>query len=154
MKTRVVIAGLVAAMSLVVVSPAVAGGLPQDQTVYYYIHDNPTQATSNVVFVIRLDLTAVDSDANDVGWEITSVEFRQPLGRPALDTVWVETSPTVDSPDGLWWVEHSDAAFPALDEFTLPPNLVGLAIAQDPTDNNLDYDFKGVAYVPPPGGAP
>ena len=154
MRIKSVIAGAVAAVSLGIVPLALANGLPEDQSVYYYIHDNPTQATSNVVFTIRLDLTAADSDGDAVGWEITAIEFRQVGARPTLDTLWSDTSPTVDSPDGLWWVEHSDAAFPALEEFTLPPKLLGLAIGQDPLDKNLDYDLKGVAYVPPLEGAP
>ena len=154
MKSKSVMVSLAAGVTLWIVPLAMADGLPEDQTVYYYIHDDPTQRPSNVVFAIRLDLTAVDSDADAVGWDITSIEFRQPAGRPAPDTVWGEAAPTVDSADGLWWVEHSDTALPVLEEFTLPPKLVGLAIAQNPLDKNLDYDFEGVAYVPPPEGAP
>ena len=154
MKIRDVIASMAAAVAFGIVPLAMATGLPKDQTVYYSIYDNPTQRPNNVVFTIRLDLTAVDSDADAVGWEITSVEFRQPGSRPTMDTVWVEASPTVDSADGLWWVEHSDTALPVLEEFTLPPKLVGLAIAEDPLGKNLDYDFVGVAYVPPQEGAP
>lgn len=154
MKIRSVVASVAVAVALGIVPLALAGELPEDQTVYYYIHEYPNQPNCDVVFTIRLDLTAADSDADAVGWRITSAEFRQPGNRQAQDKVWTEASPIVNSPDGLWWVEHADPAFPELEEFTLPPKLVGLAMAQDPLDKNLEYDFKGVPYVPPPEGAP
>lgn len=122
--------------------------LPDDQIVEYRVHETPTNPESAVVFAVRLELRAVDSDANGVGWEITTAKFRQP------DTTWTEDSPYIDSPDGLWWVDHADPNAPEESEFVLPPLLVGTATADDPLDDDLDYDLEGVEYSPPPGEPP
>jgi hypothetical protein len=36
----------------------------------------------------------------------------------------------------------------------LPPRLVGTAATQIPNDEDLDYEFEGRPYTPPPEGAP
>ncbi|MEE9296951.1 MAG: hypothetical protein V3W34_18560 [Phycisphaerae bacterium] len=126
--------------------------LPDDQTVEYRIHETPTDPKSAVVFVVRLELTAEDSAGYEVGWEITTAQFRQP-GTP--DTTWTEDYPYVDTTDGLWWVKHADPEAPEASEFVLPPWLLSTATADDPQDDDLDYDLEGVAYsLPPPPGEP
>lgn len=128
--------------------------LPPDQSIEYVIRQTPTDPESTIVFLVRLELTAMDSDATGVGWEIGSAEFRQPGTGGASDTVWSDILPAVDSPDGLWWVDHADNRVPQESEFVLPPWLMGTAPADDPANDDLDYDFEGVTYTPPPAGAP
>lgn len=125
--------------------------LPADRTVYLYMYEVPGDPESDIVFSVGLDLEAVDVDGVWVGWEVTSAKFIEP-GTP--DTVWIENSPAVDSPDGLWWVEHVDLQDPQHDEFTLPPLLEGTATAEEPLGADLEYTLEGASYDPPPGGPP
>ena len=54
--------------------------LPEDQIVEFKIRETPGDPQSVVVFVISLELTAVDSDVGQVGWELSTIEFRRPGG--------------------------------------------------------------------------
>ena len=144
----------VAAICLAINAPARGDFIACDQTLWYLIHQEPTNHQSDVVFIVRLKVQAEDSDADSVGWRIVAAEFRQPDVGGGPDTVWLEASPAVDSPDGLWWCDHADFLDLQLSEFVLPPLLVGTADAEDPGQADLDYSFEGVSYDPPPGGPP
>lgn len=135
-------------------SIAWAQELPADETVAYWIHELPDDPNSAVTLSITLTLHADDSDSGSVGWQITEVEFRQPGTGGASDTVWTESFPSVNSADGLWWVEHSDPGDPQPSEFSWPPLLTGDAVAVDPANADLSYALEGLAYTPPPEGAP
>jgi hypothetical protein len=124
---------------------------PADRTVNLYMYEVPGDPDSGVAFSVALDLTAVDTDGNWVGWEITSIEIRE-YGTP--DTVWIEDLPFVDTPDGLWWVEHEKPVSPQPADFTLLPAVEGTAIAQDLYDRDLEYAIAGSSYDPPPDGDP
>lgn len=127
--------------------------LPADWIITYYIHETPTDPESDVTFTIAMYLAAGDRDGESVGWDIVYIDFVQPgTGNP--DTTWTEASPYVDSADGLWWIDHADGTFPDVAEFDMPPLLVGTAAADDPNDDDLEYDFEGVTYTTPPGGDP
>ncbi len=120
-----------------------AFGLPPDQVITYDIHDDPTDPESRVVFSVRLQLEAADSNATQVGWDITVIKFKQI--NPGPDTMWSKRDPL----SGLWWVDHADTENPVLEEFTEPPHLEGTADPLDPSDPDLDYDLQGVAAPPP-----
>jgi len=127
--------------------------LPPDRMITYTIHETPTDPESDVVFTIAMYLAAGDRDGDSVGWNIVYIDFLQPdTGNP--DTTWTEDSPYVDSADGLWWIDHADGTFPDVSEFDLPPLMVGTAAADDPNDDDLEFDFEGVTYTTPPGGDP
>jgi len=112
----------------------------------YLIHETPTDPNSPVEFRIKLSLESSDQDGNEIGWDITSIEIRE-VGDP--DTVWVDDDPNVPTEDGLWWVEHDDPNNPQNAEFTMPPRLEGTAAAEVLGDDDLEYDFAGLAYTPP-----
>ena len=122
---------------------------PVDRVITYSIHEIPTDPSSDVVFVVSLDLTAADLDGSWVGWEIESAEFRQPGIGGGADTVWTKSSPFIDTVDGLWWIEHVDPTAPEVAEFVMPPELLGTAAADDPANADLEYDLVGVVYTPP-----
>ncbi len=143
----------VSVVCLALSSAMARADLPPDQTVYYNIREVPTDPDSDVVFIVVLDLTAADSDGDWIGWEIATAEFWQPTGAK-LYSIWTDNTVDVDSPDGLWWVEHANPDKPDRSEFVLPPWLTGTATAEDPSNDDLDYDFEGVEYTPPPGGPP
>jgi len=123
--------------------------LPDDQAIEYRVRETPNVPESAVVFTITLYLTASDMDNDEVGWEIDEIRFRQLNSQP-LQRLWIEDSPVVSSPDGLWWVEHADPQDPQIGEFDMPPLLTGTADAEHSEDPDLDYSFEGVAYVSPP----
>ncbi|MCP5117621.1 MAG: hypothetical protein GY953_42905, partial [bacterium] len=56
---------------------------------------------------------------------------------------------TVDTPDGLWWIEHADPEDPQLGEFDMPPLVSGAAAAQTEPEPDLDYAFEGVELQGP-----
>ena len=128
--------------------------MPHDQIVECNIRERPTDPDSTIVFVVRLELSADSQNGSQIGWEITSTEFRQKAVLEPGDKVWGKNSPTVGTPDGLWWVTHGDPDEPKLDEFVLPPSMNGTAAAEEPSDEDLDYTIQGIAYSPPPGGPP
>ncbi|MCG8405966.1 MAG: hypothetical protein MI923_12290 [Phycisphaerales bacterium] len=136
----VVAAGLLSAFT------GKAQALPPDQSLEYSIYDGNV-----LVFQFRLFLSSKESGSGEVGWNIDKAEFHQP-GTNGGD--WVKDNPTVDTPDGLWWVDHADVQKPEISEFCLPPLLEGLATSEDPADDDLDYSLEGRSYTPPPEGKP
>ena len=126
---------------------------PPDVTVPFEMHEDPNDSESDVVFIVTFDLEGEDWVGDSVGWRLANVEFRE-IGTGAPDTVWNEDSAYALGIDGLWWVDHADRYDPLPSEFVLAPIIAGLATAQDPADDDLDYFLGGVAYDPPPGGPP
>ena len=122
---------------------------PQTLLVEYWIHETPTDPNSDITFKIRMWLASEEVDGDQVGWDVTTIEVRQMGDNGGPDTVWTDTTPTVPTPDGLWWVEHADPDNPEAGEFVMPPGLTGTADADDPNDDDLVYDFEGVTYTPP-----
>ena len=120
--------------------------LPADQKIVYRIHETPTDPSSGVVFTVTLKLVAEDIDGDDVAWRVSKATFKQK--QPARE--WAEAYPSVDTPDGLWWVTHADPQSPAITEFSLPPFMDGTATAQDSGYDDLDFEFEGTVYVAPP----
>lgn len=143
LKTRFV---YVVTVGLLSVFAGKAQALPPDQSLEYRIYDG-----SVLIFKIRLYLKHAESGVGENGWSVTKAEFHQP-GTNEGD--WVKNNPSVDTPDGLWWVEHADIENPELSEFCLPPLLEGCAESKDPADEDLDYSFEGHVYTEPPGGRP
>ncbi len=153
-KTTIALLSLAVAVSAAGYAAADEGDadVPVTVDVEYWIHETPTDPESDVTFKIKLSLTEGKVDGDSIGWEINSIEFRDP-GNP--DTVWVDASPSVPSADGLWWIDHADADDPQTEEFTVPPHLEGTGDAQHPNGDDLDYDFEGFPYTAPlPSGQP
>lgn len=152
----------VARLSCALVVPCVLGVLrgaeatqatspPQTQIVSYTVYEDPDAPNPTPIWMVALLLVEADASGNDVGWAVGEVTIYE-INDPSADRVWVHTAPNVDTPDGLWWVNHADPANPQLQEFDLPPLVSGLAAAEDPIDPDLNYEFEGRAYVAPPGG--
>lgn len=141
----------VAVVCLALTVAVARADLPPDQTIYYNFRDVPTDPDSDVILIVVLDLQAADSDGDSIGWKITTAEFRKPTGARAY-SIWTDNAPFVDSPDGLWWVEHANHEKLKRSEFVMSPWLVGTAAAEDPSTPGLQYDLVGVVYIPPPSG--
>ena len=122
--------------------------VPPDYIVGYEIREDPSDAQSDVIWRVELHLLEEDSDADSIGWEIQLIKIIE-LGQAGeTDTVWAEVSPTVATPDGLWWVDHADLDDPQPAEFDMPPDLDGTADAEEAGDPDLDYEFEGVTPTP------
>ena len=115
--------------------------LPDDRISEYYIRETPTDPDSDVLYIVTLELTAVDQNGDEIAWEITEVTLTEP--GEGGDTVWVDDAPAPDTPDGYWWLEHADPEHPQDAEFDWPPLLQGTGTAVDPSDDDMEYDFAG-----------
>jgi hypothetical protein len=122
--------------------------------VTYNLRDMPSDPLSAVVWRIDLHLQPTTTNGYTVGWLIHGVTITQldPVGEPLH--VWTADTPTVASSGGLWWVTHADPQNPGASDFIEPPSLTGTAIAENPTDPDLDYYLEGIPYVAPPQGPP
>jgi len=96
-------------------------------------------------------MSAADADGDYLGWEVTSLEFRNV--DTEVDVVWRKYAPVLATTDGLWWVEHADPANPQVSDFKLPPWLFGTAVPDDPEEDDLIYDFVGTETVPTDGNS-
>ena len=117
---------------------------PTKQEVVYKIHDDPNDPNSTVVFTVWLTLAPKARDGDSIGWEVEQIRFRQVGEGGGSDTTWTESNPAVTTADGRWWIEHADPDHPQLAEFDDPPRFQGAATADDPSDDDLEYDFQGV----------
>lgn len=151
-RTISIVTGFAAALVSVAAPHAAVSAAADTSTpevIAYSIHETPDDPSTPVVLTLTLSITASETSGNSVGWDVTSIEFRQPGTGGGADTVWIESAPSVPTSDGLWWIDHADANDPQEEEFVLPPHLTGTATAQDPNDDDLDYDFEGMAYAEP-----
>lgn len=133
--------------------PAVVAALPPDRVVHFAIHENPSNPNSRIQYVLSLSISAQEQDGDSVGWAVDNYKITEKaiLGS---DTVWDVDSPSVDTTDGLWWVEHADPDDPVRSDFVEPAPVADTAIANDPADPDLDFDVVGVPYTEPPEGPP
>jgi len=127
--------------------------LPADQVIQYDIHVDPSDPSSRVQYTLAVSITAVSQDGNWIAWDVTNYQITE-WATLGADTVWDVDNPHVDTADGYWWVSHSNPNDPQLSDFVKPARVSDTAIANDPTDPDLDFDVTGKAYVPPSGGAP
>jgi len=127
---------------------------PLIRWISYPIHETPGDLQSPVLWRVTLEVEEADSDAARIGWRINQATIRQYGQGGQPDTVWVEGLPAVKTSDGLWWVDHANVANPQLAEFDATPSLGGLAVAEDPAQPDLKWEFNGDVYTPPPVGPP
>ncbi len=126
-----------------VVSGAAMADLPDDRVAEYFIRETPSNPQSNIILVAELELTAISQDGDDITWEITSITLTEPGTGEAEDTVWADDAPDPVTSNGYWIVTHDDPTDPQDTEFDQPPLLSGTATADDPADDDLDYDLSG-----------
>ncbi len=124
---------------------AVCPAAVNTEIVSYGIYDDPSdEQNRELIYWIVLYLEESDRDSNSIGWAVDKVKIIE-FNDPAADRDWIDLSPTVDTSDGLWWVDHADLNDPQPEEFVMPPFVDGTADAQGPQElPYLDYDFEGV----------
>lgn len=135
-------------------TPQLTTQLESTVRVEYRIHERPDDPHSPVIFTILISLEPRSISGNQVAWHASTIQFRKKGMCGAADTVWEAYDVEAETPDGLWRATHVDASAPSSAEFAMPPRFWGRAVAAIATDPDLDFNFRGRAYVPPPGGGP
>jgi len=128
--------------------PAMADELPDPRTVSYAFRVTPTNQNSAVKLVAELAIVPVDVDHYEVAWRIDQATFTELDTNGAPLRSWTVDSPDVDTPDRLWWVAHVDPQSPAINEFASPPDLAGVAEADDTQDPDLEYSLSAGTLDP------
>lgn len=132
--------------------PAAAGAAypaaVNTEIVSFGIYDDPSdEQNRKLIYWIVLYLEEDDRDANSIGWRVVKVKIIE-FNDPGADRDWIDLSPTVDTSDGLWWVDHADLNDPQPEEFVMPPFVDGTADSQGAQEEaDLDYEFEGVELV-------
>lgn len=140
------------AITMGVVVPAAKADLPPDQIVTYRLHVIPTDRDSTTHMEIRLQLAAVEQAGSEIAWQVRSIRIAQLDTEGMTISAWLEEFPVVETVSGLWHIVHADPEAPALDEFSEPPLISGIAPARSSEVDDLQYRLEGAA--PPPGQNP
>ncbi len=150
MNARLMVAAMVSVFG--VFGGLVEAQLPDDRIVSLLIRETPSDPESDVEFVVEVWVAAEEVDGDEVGWRVDMVQIKRLDEEGEVADKWSEALPEVQTSDGLWWIEHADAASPETEEFVLPPLMLGTAVSEDPQNDDLVYDVLGSVYQAPPGG--
>ena len=154
MSTRTGLVAWAACAALCALSVDASAQLPDDRSTQVNIRVDPADPNSSVLYEIKLFLTAIEADGDSVGWDIAKTTIRKLDSSGAPVTKWTDSAVTISTNDGLWWIDHSDAAAPLNAEFIEPPVISGTGQQGNSNNPYLDYQLQGFAYTAPPGGAP
>ncbi len=143
--------GVVGVVCTLITQVAVA--LPADRVVHVGIHVDPSNANSRVEYYLSLSISAQEQDGNDIGWRIDNFKITEKVVLGS-DNTWDVDAPLVDTSDGLWWVTHVDPDNPVRTDFTTIAPVVDTAVANDPADDDLEFDVSEGVYTQPSGGDP
>lgn len=124
-----------------------------DRVVTFSIYEHPEdEDKGDLVFAVRLALTAAESVGRDVGWKVTEVRVSRPSEEGEPDTVWIDSKPVFETQDGLWWIRHDNPKASALSDFVEPPRLSGVALSGSRERADMNYELEGRPYVAPREG--
>lgn len=127
---------------------------PPDHTLRLNLRVTEGDPTSAIDFTLTMALMIEEQDGDDIGWDVISLTIRERDANGTVLNTWYKTSPFVDTPDQLWWIEHANSMAPVNAEFLIPPRILGTATSMNPTEPSLEFDFEGAVYMVPPEGAP
>ena len=127
-----------------------------DRVMVYTMHETPSDPTSAVECIVKLDLrvySVIENKGDDGGtvyWDVYKIDIIEVVNG-ANNRTWQEIDPTVDTPTGRWATTHDDLNNILTREFDAPPLVSGLAPPNGHTGDDLDYDFEaGVAGTSDP----
>ena len=145
----IAVGAIVATLAFGMTGTTVLADLPDDRIVTYNVRENPTDEQSPIIFTAELEIMADDADGDIVSWFVKRVVVTEidNSESPPLTRVWTEDEPYVDTPDGLWTIEHDDVENITTEDFDEVPYIAGKAWPDDPRDPELDYDFEGAALT-------
>ena len=127
---------------------------PLDHAAQFNLRQTAGDPTSPIDFMVTMGLMIAAQEGDSIGWNVVSVTIRELDASGDILHTWFKTAPFVDTPDGLWWIEHADPDDPVNSEFLVLPWIAGTAPSMNPTEASLEFDFEGAIYMAPPEGAP
>jgi len=135
--------GVLVLSALLTVAPQSAfAELPPDRNINYYIRETPTQPSSDILYIVRFELSADSQIGNTISWEMLSTTIIEVgTGNPG-DKIWIDDAPAPATSNGFWNVTHDTPSEPLATEFDALPPLAGTAWAEDLNDEDLEYDFE------------
>ena len=128
--------------------------LTPDFTVQFNLRETPGDPLSDITHRVIMGLFEDSRSGDNVGWEARILTIHELDENGDVAYRWSKGWPTVDTTDGLWWIEHADPNNPVMEEFVLPPRIYDTALALDQGVSDLDFDIEGNSYTEPPGGPP
>ncbi len=135
--------GICALALLLLAAPVMAD--PASRKVFYSVYNDPSDKASGVRYKVTLELAFVVEDSGWTAWEVLEFRVSQYDELGEFVNQWIETLPEVRSNDNFWWIEHQDPEVPQTSEFTMPPEISGLAPSVDPEAPDLEYSLEGVS---------
>lgn len=151
-RTRLLLLAGLFGLELCMAPPAAA--LPPDRTETYYIHTDPEDPESDVKWRIDLELHAMSVSGSTIEWRVDRIKLAE-VGASGQDTRrWNKFLPNVETQSGYWSVVHANVNQPVSGEFAEPPLIDQQLTATYGGSTNLNLQFEGQPYTPPPGGAP
>ena len=122
--------------------------LPPDQSIQMSIHADPDDSESPVRFTLTLHLSAESQDGAAIAWHVNwiEVDHLDPYGE--LINSWYELDPEVNTANGAWVVTHADPLTPAIEEFSVPPEIQGFATSKSDAGDDLQYHLAGKVAEP------
>lgn len=149
MFTRSSLSLALAILGTVLVRPVLAQTeMPPDQSIQMSIHADPDDSESPVRFKLTLNLSAESLDGSTIAWHVNWIEIDHldPYGE--LIDSWYELDPEVNTPDGAWVATHADPLAPAIEEFSVPPEIQGFATSKSNVGDELQYHLAGQVGKP------
>ncbi|MCH9001459.1 MAG: hypothetical protein IIC02_02710 [Planctomycetes bacterium] len=125
-----------------------------DFTIQFDYHEATGVPGSDIEFQVTMGLMKEVQDGDNIGWNVQVVTIRELNGFGEVVETWFTTSPTVNTADNRWWIDHDDPNNPVNSEFLIPPLIYGTAGHVNPTEAALEFAIEGAVYVAPPGGPP
>jgi hypothetical protein len=120
---------------------------PEDRVATYKLRVDPNNESSDIIFLVELDLTAVDHDEDEIAWQVTQARFSETDAEGTPVRTWSIDDPELHTVDNLWWVAHEDLDEPSVEDFTAVPQLEGVAEAQGP-DGDLEFAIASTELDP------
>lgn len=92
----------------------------------YDILKDSSDPNSGVEFHVVFEVSESDRDADWVGWHVDTLYIVQSHAGGG-ETIYKTDSATVDTADGLWWIQHAKPDEPDAAEFDVAPMIHGTA---------------------------
>ena len=154
MKPKNVVAMSVSILTVCSLYQAEVHAIPPDFVAQFNLRETPGDPFSDITHRVIVGLFEDSRSGDNVAWEAAILTIHELDENGDVEYRWTKGYPTVDTTDGLWWIEHADPDNPVMEEFVLSPRIHGTALALDQGVSDLDFDIEGNVYAEPPGGPP
>lgn len=126
--------------------------LPSSCTVAYIVHTQPTGSSPKRVEV-RIDLIPQTRNQDEVAWKVDRIRVIESATTSTPARSWSITSPSLNTPDGLWRIVHAHPLKHDPAEFVESPLLSGAGNPESGTTQTLNLQITSTAFVGTPPSA-